>query len=65
MKYTRLPAIALSVAVSTAAVVATPAEAQPPAPNFQQLRQQFDNAVQEALMSLWAPTSSSCALSRS
>lgn len=55
MKYTRLPAIALSVAVSTAAVVATPAEAQPAAPNFKQLQQQFDDAVQEALMSLWAP----------
>lgn len=54
MKYTRLPAIALSVAVSTA-IVAAPAEAQPAAPSIQQLQKQFDDAVRDALMSLWAP----------
>lgn len=53
MKHTRLPAIALSLAVS--AVVAAPAEAQPAAPNFQQLQKQFDDSVRNALMSLWAP----------
>lgn len=54
MKYTRLPAIALSVAMSTA-VLAAPAEAQPAAPNFQQLQKQFDDSVRNALMSLWTP----------
>lgn len=54
MKYTRLPAIALSVAMSTA-VLAAPAEAQPAAPNFQQLQKQFDDSIRNALMSLWTP----------
>ncbi|WP_101733085.1 hypothetical protein [Corynebacterium coyleae] len=36
-------------------LVVTPAEAQPAAPNFQQIQKQFDDSVRNALMSLWAP----------
>lgn len=57
MKKTPLSALALSVAMSTTLVV-TPAEAQPAAPNFQQIQKQIDATTRNALMNLWAPTSS-------
>lgn len=46
--------LALSVAMS-AALVATPAEAQPAAPNLQQIQKQIDDSVRNALMNLWGP----------
>lgn len=39
-------------------LVFTPAEAQPAAPNFQQIQKQIDATTRNALMNLWAPTSS-------
>lgn len=36
-------------------LVVTPAEAQPAAPNFQQIQKQIDATTRNALMNLWGP----------
>ena len=55
MKKNRIPALVVAAALSTSAIAPLQAEAQPEVPNVAQLQKQFDQAVQNALKSLWAP----------
>ncbi len=55
MKNSYVPALAVAVALGATVVVPTQAQAQPALPNVAQVQKQIDDAVRNALMSLWAP----------